>query len=128
MHAFTGLSSSCAAHNPLHPRSPPSQPSAATHQPTLFSRSLPTHRHVIVSEKRNKKATHLTTAGVPFPFSSREQYERSLRQPLGREWNTGASHKALVAPAVKVAKGAVIDPIAMHRKAAPKERGGGAKR
>ena len=83
---------------------------------------------MIVSEKRNKKATHLTTAGVPFPFSSREQYERSLRQPLGREWNTGASHKALVAPAVKVAKGAVIDPIAMHRKAAPKERGGGAKR
>ena len=126
MHAYTRLSSSFAAHNPLHPRSPPSQPSAATHQPILFS--LPTHRHVIVSEKRNKKATHLTTAGVPFPFSSREQYERSLRQPLGREWNTGASHKALVAPAVKVAKGAVIDPIAMHRKAAPKERGGGAKK
>ena len=120
-----------AAHN--HYRPAPSllepltsQPSAATHQRTLFS--LPSHRHVIVSEKRNKKATHLTTAGVPFPFSSREQYERSLRQPLGREWNTGASHKALVAPAVKVAKGAVIDPIAMHRKAAPKERGGGAKR
>ena len=98
------------------------------HAPTHPLLSLPTHRHVIVSEKRNKKATHLTTAGVPFPFSSREQYERSLRQPLGREWNTGASHKALVAPAVKVAKGAVIDPIAMHRKAAPKERGGGNKR
>ena len=108
------------AHHPLNPLPPP------TNRPS--SLPLPTHRHVIVSEKRNKKATHLTTAGVPFPFSSREQYERSLRQPLGREWNTGASHKALVAPAVKVAKGAVIDPIAMHRKAAPKERGGGNKK
>ena len=108
------------AHHSLNPLPPPTNPHPLP--------SLPTHRHVIVSEKRNKKATHLTTAGVPFPFSSREQYERSLRQPLGREWNTGASHKALVAPAVKVAKGAVIDPIAMHRKAAPKERGGGAKK
>ena len=74
-------------------------------------------RHVIVSEKRNKKAAAFTTAGVPFPFSSREQFERSLRAPLGREWNTAASQKSLVAPKVVIAKGAAIDPIAPRRKA-----------
>ena len=72
-------------------------------------------------EKRDKKAAQFTTAGVPFPFSSREQFERSLRQPLGREWNTAASHESLVAPSAVVAKGAVVDPIAMHYKQA---RGG----
>jgi U3 small nucleolar RNA-associated protein 14 len=77
-------------------------------------------KHVIVSEKRNKRAAALTTAGVPFPFSSREQFERSLRAPLGREWNTTASHKAMTAPSVVVQKGSVIDPIAAHRKAAPR--------
>lgn len=79
-------------------------------------------RNVIVSEKRDKKAAQFTTAGVPFPFASREQFERSLRAPLGKEWNTAASHKALTAPRTSVVKGALIAPIAMHNKAAP---GGG---
>ena len=75
-------------------------------------------RHVIVSEKRDKKAAQFTTAGVPFPFTNREQFERSLRAPIGREWNTAASHQALVAPSKTVVKGAVIEPIALHHKAA----------
>ena len=60
---------------------------------------------------------------MPFPFTSREQFERSLRAPIGREWNTAASHKALTAPSVVVAKGAVVEPIAMHRKSAPRSAG-----
>ena len=71
------------------------------------------------SVKRDKKAAQFTTAGVPFPFSTREQFERSLRQPLGKEWNTAASHKSLTAPSMKVVQGAVIAPIAMHNKATP---------
>ena len=72
---------------------------------------------MIISEKRNKKAATFTTAGVPYPFTSREQFERSLRAPLGREWNTTASHKALTAPGVVVAKGVAIGAIATHHKA-----------
>ena len=72
---------------------------------------------VLVSEKRNKKAANFTTAGVPYPFTNREQFERSLRAPIGKEWNTDASHKAMTAPKVTVAKGVAIAPIAEHRKA-----------
>lgn len=82
-------------------------------------------RHVIVSEKRNKAAAHFTTAGVPFPFTSREQFEKSLRAPLGSEWNTVASHQAMTAPKVTTVAGAIIEPIPMHQKAP--ERVGGAK-
>ena len=75
-------------------------------------------RNVIVSEKRDKKAAQFTTAGVPFPFTSREQFERSLRQPIGKEWNTSASHTALTAPKLTRARGAAIAPIAVHHKTA----------
>jgi U3 small nucleolar RNA-associated protein 14 len=80
-------------------------------------------RHVILSEKRDKKFAQFTTAGVPFPFSNREQFERSLRHPLGREWNTAASHQALVAPNTTVVRGAIIEPLAMHNKHAMPEHG-----
>lgn len=81
-------------------------------------------RHVIVSEKRDKKAARFTVAAVPFPFKTREQFERSMRNPVGLEWNTVDSHAALVKPRVSTVRGAVIDPIAQHRKA---EGGGGRK-
>ena len=84
-------------------------------------------RNVIVSEKRDKKAAQFTTAGVPFPFTSREQFERSLRAPLGKEWNTAAVHKTLTAPSTTVVKGTLIAPIAMHHKAVAGAPGGKAK-
>ena len=47
----------------------------------------------------------------PYQFTSKEQYERSLRQPLGPDWNTTVSHKKAVMPAVVVKAGHMIDPI-----------------
>ena len=79
-------------------------------------------RHVIISEKRNKKASKFTTAGVPFPFKTREQFERSLRNPLGLEWNTAASHAQQVEPRVRTVRGTTILPIAGHRKTAGKRK------
>lgn len=78
-------------------------------------------RHVIVSEKRDKKAAAFTTSGVPFPFKTRQQFERSVRAPLGLEWNPTASHAALTRPKVHTTRGVVIDPLADHLK---RPRGG----
>ena len=74
---------------------------------------------VIISEKRDKKGAKFTTAGVPYPFKSREQFERSLRNPLGTEWNTADSHAALTQPKVKATRGAVAAPISKRHKGAP---------
>ena len=79
-------------------------------------------KNVIISEKRDKKASKFTVSGVPFPFKTREQFERSVRTPLGPEWNTVASHGSAIAPRVKVAKGAIIEPIPHRLKAAVKKR------
>ncbi len=48
-------------------------------------------QYVIISEKWDKKSSKYKAPSVPFPFDSRETYERALRQPLGREYNTGGS-------------------------------------
>lgn len=39
--------------------------------------------NVMIAEKRVKSASKFKIADVPHPFTSREEYERSLRMPLG---------------------------------------------
>ena len=44
--------------------------------------------HVIISEKKDKKAQKYLVKDLPFPYTGRAQFERSLETPLGAEWNT----------------------------------------
>jgi len=47
--------------------------------------------HVMVSAKRVKSASKYRVAKVPYPFTSREEYERSIQMPLGgkKGWPDG---------------------------------------
>ncbi|KAI8582424.1 hypothetical protein K450DRAFT_227120 [Umbelopsis ramanniana AG] len=67
--------------------------------------------NVIISEKRIKKAAKYQVTSIPFPFQNREQYERSLRAPLGKEWNTTDSFQKMTKPRVMTKLGRVIDPL-----------------
>lgn len=55
---------------------------------------------MIISEKRDAKAAKYRVKDIPFPYTSRAQYERSLEAPLGREWNTRLGHQKAVLPRV----------------------------
>ena len=44
--------------------------------------------HVIISEKRDKKAAKYLVKDLPYPYTSKAQFERSMDTPLGTEWNT----------------------------------------
>ncbi|PFH56176.1 hypothetical protein XA68_16954 [Ophiocordyceps unilateralis] len=57
---------------------------------------------VIINEKRVKK--------LPHPFESRQQYERSLRLPIGPEWVTKSSFQQGTKPRVLMKQG-VIAPM-----------------
>lgn len=65
---------------------------------------------VIINEKTVKPNKKYLAGQLPFPFESKEQYERSLRLPKGREWTTKKSHQDAVLPRVLV-KGGVIAPM-----------------
>ena len=40
-------------------------------------------KHVVISEKRVKEQSKYKIDIIPYPFTTREEYERSLQMPLG---------------------------------------------
>lgn len=67
--------------------------------------------NVVINEKVNKKASKYNASAVPFPFENRQQYERSLRMPIGQEWVSKDTFQRQTKPRVLVKRGAIIDPI-----------------
>ncbi|KAK6332721.1 hypothetical protein TWF696_002745 [Orbilia brochopaga] len=70
---------------------------------------------VSISNKYSKKSAKYVASGVPFPFETREQYERSLRFPMGQEWSTKQIHQNLSAPRTIVEVGRAIAPLSIPR-------------
>jgi hypothetical protein len=48
---------------------------------------------------------------LPYPYSNVVDFEKRIRQPVGRTWNTVATYKKLVKPKVVTRLGKVIAPI-----------------
>lgn len=68
-------------------------------------------KHVIISEKIDKKAEKLHAKTLPFPYTSNDVYERSIRMPIGPDYNPAISIGALNRPAVVKRSGVIIKPI-----------------
>lgn len=66
---------------------------------------------VIINEKRIKKNGKYLASELPHPFENRQQYERSLRLPLGPEWTTKNTFQDATKPRVLVKQG-IIKPMA----------------
>jgi U3 small nucleolar RNA-associated protein 14 len=69
-------------------------------------------KRVIINEKRIKGNTKYLASQLPFPFETKEQYERSLRLPQGPEWTTKKTFQDATKPRLLVKQG-IIRP--MHK-------------
>ncbi|NWS50177.1 UT14A protein, partial [Probosciger aterrimus] len=67
--------------------------------------------HVIMSEKRNIYAAAHQVSELPFPFERHQQFEQSIRMPVGATWNTQRAFQKLTAPRVITRSGHIIQPI-----------------
>ncbi|KAI0059414.1 Utp14-domain-containing protein [Artomyces pyxidatus] len=67
--------------------------------------------HVIISEKRDKKAAKYLVKDLPYPYTSRAQFERSLDARVGTEWNTRVGFQRATLPKVTKKMGTVINPV-----------------
>ncbi|PWN92861.1 small-subunit processome [Acaromyces ingoldii] len=67
--------------------------------------------NVIINERKDKKADKYRPKDVPFPYTSKAQYEMAMRNPLGPEWNTRTQHQRLTLPRVTTKPGQAIEPI-----------------
>ncbi|EOA19962.1 hypothetical protein CARUB_v10000213mg [Capsella rubella] len=68
-------------------------------------------KHVIISEKVDKKADKLHTKTLPFPYTSKEVFEHSMRMPIGPEFNPATIVGALNRPEVVKKAGVIIKPV-----------------
>jgi U3 small nucleolar RNA-associated protein 14 len=71
---------------------------------------------VIINEKRLKKTSKFQLSEIPYPYKSREEYERALAGNLGQEWNTVQGAKEVTRPSVLVRAGKIIQPITKKAK------------
>lgn len=67
--------------------------------------------NVIINEKINSSFTKHQVNMVPFPYSNKAEFERSIRQPIGGHWNTPAVHSKLIEPKVSTVPGVTINPM-----------------
>ncbi|KAK6937365.1 hypothetical protein RJ641_030873 [Dillenia turbinata] len=68
-------------------------------------------RNVIISERLDKKTEKLHTRTLPFPYTSQEVFEQSIRMPIGPEFNPATAVGALNRPEVVKKSGIIIKPI-----------------
>lgn len=68
-------------------------------------------KNVIINETVNKHNLKYQSSSVPYPYESKEQYERALRMPIGEEWSSRATHQKAIVPRVVVKQGMVVDPL-----------------
>ncbi|NXI93985.1 UT14A protein, partial [Psophia crepitans] len=96
----TGLKPSTKKRKRFLLKPPPAPPRKDQHLP-----------HVIISEQRNIHAAAHQVSELPFPFERHEQFEQSIRAPLGPTWNTQRAFQKLTAPRVVTRAGHIIQPI-----------------
>ncbi|XP_057306548.1 U3 small nucleolar RNA-associated protein 14 homolog A-like isoform X1 [Hydractinia symbiolongicarpus] len=75
-----------------------------------------TMSNVIINETRNEKLARHQVSEVPFPYSNKTEFERSIRQPIGEHWNTPSVYGKLTEPRIRTTPGTVIDPLKPGRK------------
>ncbi|KAF5183211.1 U3 small nucleolar rna-associated protein [Thalictrum thalictroides] len=71
-------------------------------------------KHVIISEKINKKVEKLHAKSLPYPYTSQEAFNMSMRVPIGPEFHPAASLRALNCPEVVKTPGHIIKPISFE--------------
>ncbi|GAA5916095.1 hypothetical protein JCM6882_003934 [Rhodosporidiobolus microsporus] len=67
--------------------------------------------HVIISEKKDRKASKYMLKDLPFPYTSAAQHEHKLRTPMGPEWSTSTILRDQTMPSVLIKPGVSIRPV-----------------
>lgn len=68
-------------------------------------------KNVIINENEDEKFEKYKVSKLPFEFGNKRQYEKSIAQPIGPEWNTLTGHTNFTKPEVVVRPGLSITPL-----------------
>lgn len=65
---------------------------------------------VIIEQSDEKLKKHLVT-DLPFPFTSVDDYEQSIRAPIGKDFVPATAHRLLIKPSITTKSGTIIEPM-----------------
>lgn len=65
---------------------------------------------VIIEQSDEKLKKHLVT-DIPFPFTSVDDYEQSIRAPIGKDFVPATAHRLLIKPSITTKSGTIIEPM-----------------
>ena len=86
------------------------------HASKVLGRSDAKMHTVMISNRRVKTAAKYKITEIPRPYTTVEEYERSLQMPLGDEWNSSDVVKSNTQPEIKLRPGRVIEPLKLSKK------------
>ncbi|CAG9539242.1 unnamed protein product [Cercopithifilaria johnstoni] len=66
---------------------------------------------LIISEAVDPSIEKIQLKSIPFPYTTVEDYETVVRQPLGKEWNPQRVHMKLIRPQIVTKAGRIIKPL-----------------
>lgn len=66
---------------------------------------------IIISSALNEKLQKHLISSVPFPFKSVQDFEASMRLPIGKDFIPETAHRKLTLPSIVTKAGAVIEPM-----------------
>jgi len=75
---------------------------------------------LIINQKRLKKTAAFQLSEIPYPYRSREEYEKAIAGNIGQEWNTMKGSKEMSRPAILVRAGKIINPLTKKAKSKQK--------
>lgn len=89
--------------------------------PPKEDKSVAKKPHVQVYKGKDSKASKYFVDKPIYPFQSAAQYEKTLRTPIGPEWNALPAHLKRVQPKIVMKVGAVVPPLS-YVKSLPAEK------
>mmetsp|Transcript_22283 Transcript_22283/g.52457 ORF Transcript_22283/g.52457 Transcript_22283/m.52457 type:complete len:778 (+) Transcript_22283:1332-3665(+) len=102
---------------PSKPRKLPKKLQAPKKKPEDKTRPDYKKPNVIINTKRIKKTANQFMLGdVPYPYSSRAEYEQAMLGGVGKEWNVSSSFKNMTRPEILTRSGKIIQPISKKSK------------
>lgn len=66
---------------------------------------------IIISSATNEKLQKHLVSTVPFPFKSVQDFEASMRLPIGRDFIPESAHRKLTLPSIVTKAGTIIEPM-----------------
>lgn len=79
--------------------------------PTPEKRRVDNQGNLVIIENRDEQLQKHLVASLPFPFTSVDDYEKSIRVPIGKDFVPATASKVLTKPAITTKAGTIIEPM-----------------